>query len=326
MIFKNFQLENLDLNKFQFYLFYGKNDGLQNELIKKYVINKFGGEISKYDEHELLTNKQIVTEELLNKSLFSNKKIIIISRATDKIMAFLDDLFEKNLGDTIIVIKSAILEKKSKLRSNFEKSKTVVVVPVYEDDAKTLLPIINKFIQTHKLKISREIVNLLIGRAHGSRNNLNNELEKIYNYSISNKQISYEAIKKLTNLSENYEVGELADKYLLQDTVNVAKILNENNYSDEDCILILRPILFKSKRLLEIIKRYNNVKNMDQVIIETKPPIFWKDKENIKKQINTWDLEHLKEKIYKINEIEALVKNNSKNSLNIISNFIVNYQ
>ena len=212
------------------------------------------------------------------------------------------------------------------MRSNFEKSKTVVVVPVYEDDAKTLLPIINKFIQTHKLKISREIVNLLIGRAHGSRNNLNNELEKIYNYSISNKQISYEAIKKLTNLSENYEVGELADKYLLQDTVNVAKILNENNYSDEDCILILRTILIKSKRLLEIIKRYNNVKNMDQVIIETKPPIFWKDKENIKKQINTWDLEHLKEKIYKINEIEALVKNNSKNSLNIISNFIVNYQ
>ena len=112
----------------------------------------------------------------------------------------------------------------------------------------------------------------------------------------------------------------------MQDTVNVAKILNENNYSDEDCILILRTILIKSKRLLEIIKRYNNVKNMDQVIIETKPPIFWKDKENIKKQINTWDLEHLKEKIYKINEIEALVKNNSKNSLNIISNFIVNYQ
>ena len=58
--------------------------------------------------------------------------------------------------------------------------------------------------------------------------------------------------------------------------------------------------------------------------MDTRPPIFWKEKENVKKQVNNWDFYDLKKKIYQINEIETLIKTNSKNSLNIISNFIIN--
>ena len=106
----------------------------------------------------------------------------------------------------------------------------------------------------------------------------------------------------------------------------MAKILNENNYSDEDCILILRTILNKSKRLLNVIKKYNKDENLDEVISSHRPPIFWKDKIIVKKQAKLWDLEDLKNKIFKINNIEALVKTNSKNALNLVSDFVVNYQ
>ena len=112
---------------------------------------------------------------------------------------------------------------------------------------------------------------------------------------------------------------------MLKSNKNVIKILNENNYSEEDCILILRTLLIKSKRLLKIIEINNNIKNIDKVIMEIKPPVFWKEKESVKKQVNTWNFEDLKKKIYEINDIEALVKNNSRNSLNLVSNFIVNY-
>ena len=188
------------------------------------------------------------------------------------------------------------------------------------------MPILSHFLNENDIKLSRESVNLVLDRASGNRENLNNELKKIHDYSFSNKIIDFETIKKLTNLGENYGVNELADQFLCKNTKNVSKILNENNYTDDDCIQILRTILIKSKRLLNIIEKNSDIKDIDRVISEMKPPIFWKDKENVKKQVNTWILGDLKNKIYEMNEIETLIKSNSRNSLHLVSNFVINYQ
>ena len=325
MIFKNFQLDKLNFNKFNIFLLYGENEGLKNEIIKRHFTKDFNGEIRKYDENEFLNKSEILISEFLNQSLFSSKKLIIISRATDKIVRLIDNLLGRDLIDLKIIIKSEALEKKSKLRTLFEKDKSLAIIPFYADEVKSLLPIVTKFVAENNIKISRETINLLVDRASGSRENLKNEMEKILNYSISNKNLSFEVIERLTNLSKNYDVNEIADQFLCKNTKNVAKILNENNYSDEDCILILRTILSKSKRLLRIIEKNNKLKNIDKVIMETKPPIFWKEKDNIKKQVISWDFNDLKEKIYEINKVEYLIKNNSNNSLNIVSDFMVNY-
>ena len=325
MIFKNFQLSKLNFDKYNLYLLYGKNEGLQNEVINEYFIKNFKGEIIKYDEKEILNNNEVIIGEILNKSLFCEKRILIVSRATDKSVKIIEEILEKNINDIKIIYKSGALEKRSKLRNIFEKNKLTVVIPFYEDDLRSLLTIINNFIRKNEIKISRESINLLIERANGSRETLNNELEKIYNYSLSNKNLQYDIVKKLTNLSENIDVNELVDQYLIKNTKHVTKILNENNYSDEDCILILRTILIKSKRLLGIIEKNNEVKNIDEVITNVRPPVFWKDKERVKKQANNWDFKELRVKIYQISEIETLVKSNSKNSLNIVSNFMLNY-
>ena len=325
MIIKHYQLENFNLNKFIFFLIYGKNEGLQKEIIEKKFTNSFLGEINRYEENEVLSNSESIISEILNKSLFSNNKIIIITRASDKILKIIEKLLEKKLSDIKIIIKSGQLEKKSKLRNLFEKNKDMVTMPVYQDEFRSLLPIIIQFTKKNDIKLSRESINLILDRASGSRENLYIELEKIFNYSISNKVIEFETVKKLTNLSENYGVNELANQYLSKNKKNLAKILNENNYSDEDCILILRTILSKSKRLIEIIEKNNEIENIDEVINDIRPPIFWKEKDDLKKQVNMWHFGDLKNKIYRINEIEALIKSNSKNSLNILSDFIVNY-
>ena len=325
MILKKFELNNFDFNKFNIYLFYGKNDGFQEEIIKKYFIEKFDGAINKYDEQEILNNKEIIIEGVLNNSLFEEEKLIIITRSSDKIINFIKEISDRNLSGVKIIIRAGVLEKKSKLRSYFEKDKNFVCLPFYEDDNSSLLQIINQFLKENKIIISRESINLIINRSSGNRHNLKNELNKILSYSFTSKQIDIDVIKKLTNLSENYDVSELTNNYLEKNTKKVSKILNENNYSDEDCVLILRTLLNKSKRLLNIIERYKSIKNIEDVISSTKPPIFWKEKETIKKQAISWKINDLKSKIYKINEIELLIKNNSKNSLNLVSDFIVNY-
>lgn len=325
MIIKHFEFnKSVILNK-NLYLLYGKNEGMQNEIIKTHFVNNFDGTIIKYEQDEFISNFENIISEILNKSLFDDQKIIIVSRVSEKITKFVDNILEKKIKDVKIIFKAGLLEKRSKLRILFENSKHLVSTPFYEDNFQDLSKIVHKFLKDNNIKISMESINLLVDRSSGSRENLKIELNKLYNYSYTKKNINIDEIKKLSNLAENYGVDKLADKYLSKDRRNVAKILNENNFSDEDCVLIIRTLLIKSKRLLGIIENYKKTKNIDDVISKTRPPIFWKDKQTVKTQVKNWELEDLKIKIYEINDLEILVKSNSKNSLNIVSNFIVNY-
>ena len=324
MIKKYFDLKKTNLDDYNLYLFYGNNDGLQNEVINDNFTNNFKGSVNRYDENEFINNYEVVSSELLTSSLFEKEKIIIISRTSDKLLKLVEEILDKGIKDIKIILKSSVLEKRSKIRNFFEKRKDLIIVPFYEDNLNSLSTIVIKFLNQNNINMSRESINLLANRANGSRKILKIELDKILNYSFTNKKIDLNIVKKLTNLNENYGVNELADNYLEKNKKNIAKILNENNYSDEDCILILRTVLSKSKRLFSIIEKYNETRNLDDAISNTKPPIFWKDVESIKKQVNSWKINDLKEKIYQINEVETLVKNNSKNSLNLISDFIVN--
>ena len=325
MIIRHFELKKFNKKSYNLILFHGKNEGLQKEVLSENFINNFDGIVNKYDESDFIYNFETILSEILNKSLFDDSKIIIVSRVSDKILKNIEKIIEKNLVDVKIILKIGVLEKKSKLRNFFEKSKILISVPFYDDNLQTLANLANEFLRKHKIKISRESLNLLVNRSSGSRDHLKLELEKILYYSLSEKNIDFEIIQKLSNLAESHNVSELADNYLAKNQKNVARILNENNYSNEDCILIIRTILNKSKRLLNIVDSYENNKNLDEVISSVRPPIFWKDKDMVKKQATTWKLDDLKKNIYKINEIEAILKTNSQNSLNLISDFIVNY-
>ena len=325
MIIKSFELEKIISLNFYIHLIYGNNEGIKQDIISNFYKKNYEGEVLKYDEQDILTNKDEFISSLLNKSLFETEKLIIISRGTDKLTTVINELLDRKQLGVKIIIKSSNLEKKSKLRNLFEKEKNVICTPVYEDDSRSLNFIINNFLKDYKLSLSQEIKNILIERSNGDRINLKNELSKLINLSITKKKLSIEDVLKLSNLSENYSVFELSDNYLAKNSKKVSNILNENNYSSDDCILIIRTILNKSKRLLKIRNEVDNNKNIDQVISTIKPPIFWKEKEIVKKQAQSWSTNEVKDIIFKINDLEALVKKNSANSMLFVSNFISNY-
>ena len=160
-------------------------------------------------------------------------------------------------------------------------------------------------------------------RCRGNRQNLKNELKKIDSFLVGKKNINLDEIIKLTNLAENYNVSELIDSCLAKNFKKTVHILNENNFSSEDCILIIRTLLNKSKRLYKLLCEVNNNKNLEQVISSFKPPIFWKDKEIVKQQINNWNLNNAEDLIYQTNELELIVKKNSSNAISILSDFII---
>ncbi len=325
MIIKSFDVQRSEFSKNNYFLLYGTNDGFKEELINNIILKDFKGEIIRIDEQEINNKSSDLIDSLLTKSLFEEDKSIIISRATDKILKFIQDILKRKISNIKIIINCGLLEKKSKLRNLFEIDKSLIVIPVYEDDARSLTPIIQKFLIENKIKLSRESIDLLIDRSSGDRKNLNVELNKIMYLSKTTKEINFEIIKKLTNLADNHSVSELADSFLLKNQKKISKILNENNYSNDDCILILRTISSKSKRLLKILNEKKDKANIDSIITNYKPPIFWKDKETIKRQANNWDILDLKNKIFNLNDLEFLIKSQPSNSLKLISDYIKNY-
>ena len=325
MIVKSFEIDKLKSLNSNLHLIYGVNEGIKQDLINNIYLNVFKGDVLKYDEHEVLNNIDEFVSNLLTKSLFENKKIIIISRATDKLYTLINDLLDREIVETKIIIKSSSLEKKSKLRNLFEKESQLICTPVYEDDVRALNYVIQNFLKENSFSLSQEIKNILIERSKGDRINLKNELSKLKNLSLSKSKLSIDDVNKLSNLAENYSVFELSDNYLAKNSKKVSNILNENNYSSEDCILIIRTILNKCKRLLKIRNEIDNNTSIDQVISSFKPPIFWKEKDIVKKQAQSWSTNEVKEIIFKINDLEALVKKNASNSMLFVSNFVSNY-
>ena len=323
MIIKSFEIGKIKLNDHKFYLFYGDNEGLKEETIKNLFEEDYPDKISRYDEKEILDNINNFFNSILTKSFFDNEKLIIVNRATDKIKVIIEELIEKNPEDIKIILNSKNLEKKSTLRKIFEKEKSIVCVPFYEDNNQTLNSIVNLFFRNKKIPISQQLINVLIERCRGDRKNLNNELEKIESFSSNKKNLNLEEIIKLTNLADNYSASELVDHSLAKNIRKTVTIFNENNYSDEDNIIIIRTLLAKLKRLVKIYELIDEKNNIEQAISRFKPPIFWKDKPLVSQQIGSWTKDHLKNLIYKTSEIELLIKKNSTIAKNILSDFII---
>ena len=322
MIVKSFELGKIKTNV-SFFLFYGENQGHKDEIIKNKFRIQYKENTFNYNENEILTNKENFFNSVLSKSFFENRKLVVINRATDKILDIIDELIEKKIEDLTVILNANILEKKSKIRTLFEKNKETICVPFYEDSNQTLSSIVNNFFRTIKIPISQQAINLIIERARGDRLNLSNELEKIKNFMTNKKKIELSDILKLTNLAENYNVSELVDCCLSKNKKRTVNILNENNYNLDDCILIIRTFLIKSKRLLTLGKELKRTNNIDITILSSKPPIFWKDKEIVKQQLKNWSLKEIEKLTYQINEIELMIKKHNNISISILFNFII---
>ena len=326
MIIKNFDLKKLNSSEANFYLFYGENEGHKERLEKILFLSRFQGSVERYEEKEVLNDTETIISGFLNQSFFDKEKVIIISRVTDKILDFIKIVLDKNIHDIKIILKSGLLEKRSKLRTFFEKEKNIVCVPFYPDDLKTLSSLANAFFKDNKISISQETINLIIDKCNGDRKNLDKELQKILIYLNGKKKISNEQVNQLISLAENFSVSELVDSCLSNNFSKTIKILNENNYSSDDCMIILRTFLNKAKKVLRLRKNYEITKNIDETVTNFKPPIFWKDKEIVKKQVINWSIKKIEQLIISINEVELQIKKNSVNSINIVYDFIINTQ
>ncbi len=321
MIIKSFEINKINLNINNLILFHGNNEGLKKENSK--ILLKDKKNIYYDDERNIIENSESFLEGLNNKSFFEKEKIFIIRRSTDKILKIINHLNKKNLEDIIIIFDADILDKKSKLRSYFEKDKKYVSIAFYPDDLQTLSKFAFNYLKKKNIIISQANINSIISKCSGDRIILINELQKIENYARYGKKVTEYDIARLTNLIENHSISDLIDSCLIGNKKKTIKILNENNFTNEDCIIITRTFLSKSKRIHKLCINFKENKNIELTLSNAKPPIFWKDKDTIKQQILGWKPENIRKLIYKTATIELLIKKNINNSLKLITDFIL---
>ena len=251
------------------------------------------------------------------------QKTIVIKRATEKILKIIQEILDKkDIRDVTIIICTENLQKNSKLRIFFEKNKHLIIIPFYPDDEAALSQVAYAFLKERNISISRSNINMIVSKCNGDRKNLLNELNKIENYIKKGKKIDEKILTKLINIVEDYSISELVDSCLAKNQKQTINILNENNFTNEDCILITRTFWVSPKEFLNFQWIQNN-NNIELTISSAKPPIFWKDKEITKQQIFKWSPQEISKLIYNLNELEFNVKKNINFSINLIIDFIL---
>ena len=281
-------------------------------------------EILSLYESEILENDENFYNFVYSGSLFGNKKIITIYNGTDKIISQVEDINQKYPENVFIIIFSEILEKKSKLRNFFETNTKTICIPCYLDNERDLEIIANKELKKENVFLSKESMNLLIEKANSARDNLKNELEKIKSFSLNKKKIEIDEVKSIINFSGEYKSDLFINECLSGNTLQYKKIFSEMYINTVNQTYLLRILSNKIQRLLSIKKKQTSSNNLENLVNDTRPPIFWKEKPVVKKQLSIWKLDDLQSIIKEINDIEILCKKNPQISKIVFFDFFSN--
>ncbi len=314
MLYKSYLIEqNFSTLKSNITLFYGENLGLKKEFKDLIKLNNKNKEIIKFIQDQILKNENILFNEINNVSLFEKEKIILIDNVDDRILETLKEIEDK-LNDIKMYIFSEVLERKSKIRNYFEKSKKYGIVPCYQDNEIGLKKIIN-----YKLKgyegLTPYNVNLIFDNCDFDRSKLLNEIEKIRIF-FDKKKIETNDLQMLLNIKSSDNFDSLKDEALAGNKIKTNKLLSQTIIETEKVMYYLNSINQRLDKLIEIYQ--SNEKNLVGIIDNLKPPIFWKDKPKMIEQAKKWSLEKTKKMREKTYNFEVYIKSNSTVNKNLL--------
>jgi len=296
------------LDNYNCTLFYGENIGIQEDVREKLKKENKDSECINLFQDEIIKNNQTLYSHIDNTSLFSAKKSIFILEASDKILEVIKNIGEKNL-DVKIFIFSNMLDKKSKLRSYFEKEKKMAVIACYQDNERTL----SNYILTKLNKqsgLNQEILNIIISNSHMDRRIIKSETEKISIF-FQGKVIEKNTLLELLNIKNNTNFDKIRDAIFLGDKIKTNTLLAEIQFLQEDNFYYINKINDRTKKLIEIININMNTNDIELAMESLKPKIFWKDKPAYLHQLKKWSLEELLKVLEVVSKTEILMKKNS---------------
>ena len=324
MILKSFEIENniQKIQQYKFVLIYGENIGLK-ETLKKNIINlNLKAEIINLYQEDVNKNKNIILNEIKNISLFSEEKIIVLNQIDEKNIIELDKILQSKEKIKIIFIAD-LLDKKSKLRTIFEKEKDLAIIPCYNDNDITLRKLINSELKEFK-NLNSNVINMILNYSNLNRKTIINNLDKIKSF-YDKKVLSEESLEKLLNSDRNEFFENIRDASLIGDKTKLNNLLSNFAFSNDDAFFYLNMMNFRLIKLLEIHKVNDDCNDFNVAITKMRPAIFWKDKPVYLKLLKRWHKQSILEALEYLGHTEEKIKKNSSlNSLTMVKNSILN--
>lgn len=315
MIYKSYLIEqNINLLDKNLFLFYGENLGLKNELKDKIKFQNKNAEIINLSQDDIINNIDNFFNEILNISLFDEKKIYFINQVNDKILDAIK-IIEPKIDSQKFYLISESLDKRSKIRNYFEKSNNCGVVACYIDNEISFKKIIIERLKNYK-GVTTENVNLISDKCNLNRDKLNNELDKIYTFFLE-KNIDRNKLEILLDNKINNDFSLLKDEAFNGNRIETNKLLSDTIIDSEKNILYLNIINQRLLKLNEIFKLIGQT-SLEKAIDMLKPPIFWKDKPAFLKQAKKWNMNKIKKILNKTYSLELEIKSNSIVNKNIL--------
>ena len=315
MIYKSYLIEqNISLLDKNLFLFYGENLGLKNELKDKIKFQNKKAEIINLSQDDIINNIDNFFNEVLNISLFDEKKIYFINQVNDKILDAIK-IIEPKIDSQKFYLISESLDKRSKIRNYFEKSNNCGVVACYTDNEISFKKIIIERLKNYK-GVTTENINLISDKCNLNRDKLNNELDKIYTFFLE-KNIDRNKLEILLDNKINNDFSLLKDEAFNGNRIETNKLLSDTIIDTEKNILYLNIINQRLLKLNEIFKLIGQT-SLEKAIDMLKPPIFWKDKPAFLKQAKKWNMNKIKKILNKTYSLELEIKSNSVVNKNIL--------
>ena len=318
MIIKDFQIEKIvNENKgFLPILIYGPNEGLIRDHIGKiksdYLSDVDFEEVS-ITGKSLDLNPDTLATSANSISMFNSYKLIILESLKDKNMSELESVINSAPTQTMLIVKADNLKKTSKLRKLFENNAQCYALACYEDDAKSMMRLIDNFMKENNISIDRDIKNYLMQTLSTDRMISFNELQKIsLFYANKNTTPNLEEIKNLLNDASSNNLQKMNESVMYGNTVKSSNILSKLLSEGSNPISILRSLINYLKRVQKVKVEMKKGSNFDNAIKFLRPPLFWKDKDNFQQHCVRWPLNKIERNLSQLLDTEIDCKTNSK--------------
>ena len=315
MKIKAYELKSLvEKNKYAAYLVYGQNKGLVREksqiIINSYKDNQT--EIIKFENDELISEPEKLTNEFNTYSLTAEKKILHILNTKDNLTEIITDTVTDYDSKNLIIFETSELTPRSKLRKFFEKEKHLGILACYFDTERDVQELIETTFKKENMPINRDIVLLITKHLGNERHIIKSELEKIILYLKDKKEFKAEDILKCLSQNEDYGFYDLNYSISNGNVVKLDKIINQLYLEGINPIALLRSVSKHFQKILFVNQKIDLGMNLSESLSQLKPPIFFLYANQFKEQVKKWKTTLCYKAIERILETEELCKMNSK--------------
>lgn len=243
-------------------------------------------------------------------SMMGGRRLVRVRGAGAETVAAAKNFLDDAKGDGLVIIEAGDLDSKSALRKLFESAavKNGAAIACYRDEGASLGKTIAESLAAEGVKASSDAVEWLAGRLGTDRAITRSEIGKLALYAGKGGTITLDDARALIGDSADIDLDDLSRATALGDMASLDRAFAKLEGEGGSPIMILRALGRHFLRLQLAAGHMSHGLDSDAAMGKLFPPVFWKEKEPFKSQLNRWPLPRIQIALERLLEAEIQCK------------------